>query len=554
MNASGRSAISLTSNRGRTIREYLHTFAIEPRGGTRAVAIAATLASLAAFWWFYTRGETLLYGDAVAHLHIARRVFDSQTPGFRQLGTVWLPLPHLLMLPFLLSDWLWRTGIGGAIPSMVAFVFGAVGIFRLVHDGAEGTIALVSPLRAGWLAALVYMANPNLLYLQTTAMTEPLYLTLMIWAVVFFADFVRSIRRGLPAFAADAVRRCAWCLMGCAATRYDGWFLTACMVPLVLLIGQRGWNVNVLRRALKQFVLIAAAFPALWMAYNLVVFQNPLEFATGQYSARAIAERTTPPGAPRHPGASHLGVAGLHFMKAANLNVGVERLEKAIPLMAVAGAIFAVLLFHSLRPAMLLWMPLPFYALSIAYGSVPIFVPEWWPFSYYNVRYGLQLLPAYATFTAAGFVFLAGKLPITGRRAILAILLAAVAGSYGLAWRSVPISLREARVNSAKKMEFERQLAAELAKLPPNAVILMHTGSHPYALQAAGIPFKRTINEGNWKLWQAALAAPGEHVQYLVTFGTDEVARSVAENQDALQPAGEVVVDGYRAALYRTKQ
>ncbi len=45
-------------------------------------------------------------------------------------------------------------------------------------------------------------------------------------------------------------------------------------------------------------------------------------------------------------------------------------------------------------------MPLPFYAFAIAYGSVPIFVPEWWPFSYYNVRYGLELLPAIAVFAA----------------------------------------------------------------------------------------------------------------------------------------------------------
>ena len=47
-------------------------------------------------------------------------------------------------------------------------------------------------------------------------------------------------------------------------------------------------------------------------------------------------------------------------------------------------------------PLMFLLVPVPFYALSVAYGGVPIFIPRWWPFSYYNVRYGLQLLPAFA--------------------------------------------------------------------------------------------------------------------------------------------------------------
>ena len=49
-----------------------------------------------------------------------------------------------------------------------------------------------------------------------------------------------------------------------------------------------------------------------------------------------------------------------------------------------------------LWPLLFLLIPLPFYALSVAYGGVPIFVPAWWPFTHYNVRYGLQLLPAFA--------------------------------------------------------------------------------------------------------------------------------------------------------------
>ncbi len=75
----------------------------------------------------------MLYGDAVAHINIARRVFDSQNPGLLQLGTVWLPLPHLLMIPFIFSNAMWQNGAGGSIPSMLAYVLGVVGIFRLVR-------------------------------------------------------------------------------------------------------------------------------------------------------------------------------------------------------------------------------------------------------------------------------------------------------------------------------------------------------------------------------------------------------------------------------------
>src|SRR5579862_2107355 len=99
----------------------------------RYVAIGAACASLISFLTYSHRGDILLFGDAVAHINIARRVFDSRTPGPLQLGTVWLPLPHLLMMPFVRGRWLWQTGIGGSLPSMVAFILGVVGIFRLAR-------------------------------------------------------------------------------------------------------------------------------------------------------------------------------------------------------------------------------------------------------------------------------------------------------------------------------------------------------------------------------------------------------------------------------------
>src|SRR4030081_208487 len=79
---------------------------------TALVAQFAACVSFIAFVFYFQHGDLLLYGDAVAHINIARRVFDSRTPGLLQLGTVWLPLPHLLMVPFLWSDWMWQTGIG----------------------------------------------------------------------------------------------------------------------------------------------------------------------------------------------------------------------------------------------------------------------------------------------------------------------------------------------------------------------------------------------------------------------------------------------------------
>ena len=60
------------------------------------LTLFAAILSIAALLYFYAHDELLLYGDAVAHLNIARRVLDNRHPSqsYGQLGTVWLPLQH----------------------------------------------------------------------------------------------------------------------------------------------------------------------------------------------------------------------------------------------------------------------------------------------------------------------------------------------------------------------------------------------------------------------------------------------------------------------------
>src|ERR1700739_3262120 len=147
----------------------------------RLLAWLATCASVISFLFYAQSNQILLYGDAIAHINIARRVFDSKTPGLLQLGTVWLPLPHLLMIPFLISDEMWQRGVGGSIPSMGAYVFGVVGMFRLGRGVLSGSAKPDRAARvAAWTAALVYAANPNLIYLQSTAMGEAVYIAFFI--------------------------------------------------------------------------------------------------------------------------------------------------------------------------------------------------------------------------------------------------------------------------------------------------------------------------------------------------------------------------------------
>ena len=357
--------------------------------------------SIAALLWYYAHQQILLYGDAVAHINIARRVLDNRSwlSSFFQLGTVWLPLPHILMLPFVWNRALWVTGIAGSIASMVAYVSAALGVFRLVSARA--------PQAAAYLAAAIFALNPNLLYMQTTAMNEPLYLAFFIWAIVYFDEWFRALSN-TPSAASTGrgpervLENCGIALAGGAATRYDGWFFGALMGALVLWTFVRWWRKTPdaarrrsMTKSLAEFLLLNALVPVFWLAYNHRVSGHAMDWANGPYSARAIAERTTARGAAPYPGKDHLMTAGLYFLKAAKLNVGPGRWGSVLFLLALLGTAVALWRFRQYRTWLLLWVPLAFYALSIAYGSVPIFIPTWWPFSYYNVRYGLGTLAGF---------------------------------------------------------------------------------------------------------------------------------------------------------------
>ena len=532
---------------------------------TQWVAVIAALVSICSFLYYLHRGDVLLYGDAVAHINIARRVFDSRTPGPLQLGTVWLPLPHLLILPFVISDWLWQTGIGGSIPSMIAFVLGAAGIFRLVRSSLSGGSPPNGAARAAaWLAALIFVANPNLIYLQATAMTEPLYLALFVWTVVYLDEFAEAVRKrdeDENGGARSSLMKCGWCLAGACLTRYDGWFLAAATGGVALMLLHRAASSDRSRFAVKKFIFMAAAGPVLWLLYNGVVYRNPLEFANGPYSAHAIEQKST---SLSHPGDRNVWVAATFFVKSAELNVAANEVHRVWVVLGLAGVVLLLAFDFQRWSLLLLWLPLPFYALSVAYSHVPIFLPVWWPHSYYNVRYGLELLPALAVSVALCAYYVAGFLQHSGKQAgVFVLFVLLVIGSYWTVWRAQPICYHEGWMNSRTRLALERELGSTLKKLPSNSTILMYLGDHVGALEREGIPLRRTINEGNhrtWKrpmdpdgLWEKSLANPGEYADYVVALEGDAVDTAI--HKEKLYPIAEIHATGQpNTVVYSTRR
>ncbi|HET8636789.1 MAG TPA: glycosyltransferase family 39 protein [Acidobacteriaceae bacterium] len=497
------------------------------RGETFAVAWVALLISLVTLSYCFSRNLILLSGDAVAHINIARRIIDSMNPSISQLGSVWLPLPHLLMLPFVWKLSWWQSGLAGAFPSIGAYVFGAAGIYRLARLWLKPQPSLI--------ALLFFALNPGLLYAQTTALNEPLCLVEMIWAVIFLVEYLRALDRNDIDRAVRQLTYCGLVLVAAVFTRYDGWIFAffAWIIALVPTLRRRDvWRTRI-GGAFILFTVVLAVAPLLWMGYCQRQFGDWLDFMRGPYSAKAIEKRTTRPGSPHYPGWHNMWVAALYFLKAAELGAIWKRITDLLLIFAVAGSILAAIRYRAQRllPALLLWIPLPFYAYSVAYGSVPIFIPLWWPHSFYNTRYGMEMLPVFAL--ALGFLAAwiarqaSNRRPALGAWAI-GILAALILANCYLLVRATPLVLREMIANSRTRIPFEVAYARGLQSLPSDSIILAYTSEHPGAYQRAGVPLKRTINESDYYRWKPALADPAKAADYVITTDDDPVAKAVA--------------------------
>ena len=293
-------------------------------------------------------------------------------------------------------------------------------------------------------------------------------------------------------------------------TRYEGWFLVPFVTLYFLFAARR-------RRLLTAavFSILAILGPLAWLAHNWYL-GDFLAFYRGPYAPKAIQ------GAAAYPGDHNWALAWLQFQIAARRCVG-----PAILALGVLGALGALLKRES-WPLVLLTLPPVFYVWSIHSGGTPIFVPGYpYPFSYYNTRYGLAVLPL-AAFAASALVAWA---PLR-LRAIAAVTVIGI----GIApWLLDPnlencITWKESEINSHARRAWTSEAAEFLrANYRPGSGIFTTFGDVTGIFQQAGIPLRDTLTWDNWPHWPAAVARPNLFLreEWAVAFGGDPVQSAI---------------------------
>ena len=452
-------------------------------------AAALVLLSAGAVNFFYRNGSILYYGDAESHLNIARRIIDSRTPGYHQVGTVWLPLLHWLLIPFVRSDAMWISGLAGAFPSALAFVIGGGFLFaaarRFFADDAAACGALA-----------LWALNPNVLYLASIPMTESLW-SASLMALLYFTLRFRDTQT-LGSAAAAGIAALAGTL-----TRYEGWFVMPFAALYLLVAAKR-------RRILAAaiFCAIAGIGPLFVLFHHWWLTGDALAFYRGPYSPRAIQHGVD------YPGNHNWRVAAFYFGSAAQICAGA-----VLAVAAVAGGTVA-LWRRASWPLALLALPGVFLIWAMhSTGGTPIFLPTLEPFSYYNSRYGMAVLPLFAL-AAASLILVTPARARWWAAALLAIACSApwIAHPTPSSW----ITWEESRVNSVGRREWTRQV---IEYLKPRYVrgsgILTETGDFAGIYRRMGIALRETFTADNDLPYVAATRRPELflHEEWIVTEG-----------------------------------
>jgi hypothetical protein len=512
-----------------------------------AIAAAVAVAGAASALHYQRLGLTLAHYDARAHLVVARRIFDSLTPGWQQVGAVWLPLPHLINAVPVQNDWLYRTGLSAIAISIASMALAAWAIAWIVQR-------LTGSITGGVVVAALLMLNPDVLYLQSTPMTEPLLFGTTFLAVALVMRWTDTVRATEVARYASRVEtehgdtsarsaqlqlredrrarlsaQAGWALIAAVLTRYEAWPIMAASIGLAwIVLLRRGWTLLESWRAIRGL--------AMWPAWAIAAFLVNSKVSVGAWFVDSGFF------VPENPSLGHPWLAWRDVWD------GLVKLTgNPIPWAAVAAAAFIVWRAGRSRdhaPALVI-LALAACA-TLSWGAYFKGHPV-------RLRYDVPLVAAAAAIVGMGVALLPHRV-----RAFAGVALILVAG-----WDARPLDLnapviveaQREKPNAIGREAVTRYLEAHWDGEP----IMMSMGSlghYMHDLSGAGFNVRDFLHEGNGEIWKAAVGHPQPFAEWIAV-------EEKAEGGDFLFHQGRLdarffagydrVVSGGNVTLYRLR-
>jgi hypothetical protein len=482
----------------------------------KSAVILSILLGLSAQILSYIFDYTYAYRDSIFRMEAARRFFDAIDPGIiNQIGTVWLPVPNLILMPFAAVDYFYQTGLAASIVNFPAFVISSIFIFLALKEITNDTLAT-------WTGFIIYILNYNILYFQTTAMTEQLYLTFIAGNFYFLYLWSKSFKLKYLIYSSVF-------LTLCAGSRYDAWpvFLGSAVIVGIISFNKK--------EKYARDTVIYSVLPAIlilwWFLHNYIFYGDPFEFSRGKFSTLNQLKY--------YEEAGRLMTKDNFFLSTKVYLFSVLYYSGNLYfVMALAGVIYHFII-NKFRPdtyaPYVLLIAIPTTLLLLYKGQLIIEHPSSEPPGYFNSRYGLYLFPAIAIFSGYSVMLL--KKYIAWKKLLIFLLTAGIIIQqitylYNFPY-SIP-SLAEAKYAYSKSSIDLSLFMKENYKggklLYDNTVFALH----PWA----GIDLKERITFHTYILGEKAMAKPSDYVKWVIFYKNspnDKIKQSMDGNEDFMQ-------------------
>jgi hypothetical protein len=487
---------------------------------------AALLAGIGGGVFYFRLGLTLSHYDARGHLIVARRIFDNITPGWQQIGAVWLPLPHLLNAIPVQIDVFYRTGLSAVAISILSFAVTCAAIAWII-------VSLTGSISAALAGTLVFALNANIVYLQATPMTEPLLLALAVLGVALLLAWTKLDE---DSDAGDLGVRAGVVLALACLTRYEAWPVAYASLAAAAWARWRGGEQ--LGRALWRVSAIAV-YPTL----ALIGFAFFSRVVVGQWFVSGdffVPENRA---------------QGLPVAAAAEIVWGATQLSSGtLVALAGVGAALLVVLGLAVRQRGSFLIPVALAATA----AVP-----WLAFLQghpFRIRY-MALLIAFEAVATGAFAGLAAALARKRRPAFgwLTVVPSALVGAVAV-FTLRPLDTAAPMVVEAQwdrpNAPFRRQVTLCLRARYDGSSVMASMGSLGHYMQETsheGFRLRNFLHEGNGDIWLAALEDPRPYAGWLLieekAEGGDMLARRAREHPHFLDGYSRVC-EGAGVALY----
>ena len=506
------------------------------------IASAAIATCFIISYMLFVRDENILlyYFDSKAHLVIARRIVDSIIPGLAQFGGVWLPMTHLMLLPFVINDFLFHTGFAGTIVSSVSTAIGAVAFFRIVRFQFNS-------VPAGLLASSLYLMNPSVIYMGIVPMMETPF-------IMFFLLSVYYVQRWYYIYSAGkgtwnqyrTILKCGLAVSAATLTRYEGWILPFGLIILLaivqfMIVRRKEW-----RYRFEAILLVAIIFGslgiAMWVVWNTIIFKDPLYFAIGPYSAQVQADS--------RKGNDEFKLKPIRALSVI-FDVATAMYGLHVLVISILGFITYLymgrkdkVLCFSLLTIIMLMLPMLLDFIAMLQGAGEIFPTT--PGRWFNGRYLIFVAPLLAFGSVSLVIFISKKRKKVLTMSVVVIVIAL----YTFTIVSQPFDLNKANLitggnnPTALKDNFEPetinfQHAKDIARALGNK---LNPGEHVvlfvevYNIDTieffSHVPLKSFIDVTSGHYWKTSVESPWVHGKYVLRQKAIEL--STTENYDPL--------------------